>query len=158
MYTYLNKNKILKRTAQHHSVLCRAVPTLPRGFFIQPSHSQPALPRPQPLLCSIPTSLGGFSTPESKKSGYEDVGIQSGVPCCSLSVGHLCEAFRGERRLLNSHQRDKLLLPSLLRLHSSSPEDSDPSERARDHHSVTCGNASVPVSGVSVRCEEEATP
>nr|XP_048288633.1 aryl hydrocarbon receptor nuclear translocator-like protein 2 isoform X2 [Myodes glareolus] len=35
---------------------------------------------------------------------------------------------------------------SLQRLHSSSPEDSDPSERARDHHSVTCGNASVPVS------------
>ncbi|CAO2607220.1 Aryl hydrocarbon receptor nuclear translocator-like protein 2, partial [Lemmus lemmus] len=37
---------------------------------------------------------------------------------------------------------------SLQRLHSSPPEDSDPSERARDCLSVNCGNASVPVSGV----------
>ncbi|XP_075838380.1 basic helix-loop-helix ARNT-like protein 2 isoform X3 [Microtus pennsylvanicus] len=37
----------------------------------------------------------------------------------------------------------------LQRLHSSSPEDSDPSERARDRLSVNCRNASVPVSGVS---------
>ncbi|XP_041496417.1 aryl hydrocarbon receptor nuclear translocator-like protein 2 isoform X1 [Microtus oregoni] len=37
----------------------------------------------------------------------------------------------------------------LQRLYSSSPEDSDPSERARDRLSVNCRNASVPVSGVS---------
>ncbi|XP_026643737.1 aryl hydrocarbon receptor nuclear translocator-like protein 2 isoform X1 [Microtus ochrogaster] len=37
----------------------------------------------------------------------------------------------------------------LQRLHTSSPEDPDPSERARDRLSVNCRNASAPVSGVS---------
>ncbi|XP_028747501.1 aryl hydrocarbon receptor nuclear translocator-like protein 2 isoform X1 [Peromyscus leucopus] len=40
---------------------------------------------------------------------------------------------------------------SLRRLHSSSPEDSNPSEVVRDSHGINCRNASVPVSEVSTK-------
>uniref|UniRef100_A0A8C8U0W5 Basic helix-loop-helix ARNT like 2 n=1 Tax=Peromyscus maniculatus bairdii TaxID=230844 RepID=A0A8C8U0W5_PERMB len=42
---------------------------------------------------------------------------------------------------------------SLRRLHSSSPDDSNPSEIVRDSHGINCRNASVPVSEVNVHCD-----